>query len=179
MYSKMYRGEHRGVHRREKEGEERPEETLMEFFNIINHNDYNLKFTITHDPNTLTFSDVQVIRNPVGKLTSTLFRKSTARNTVLHSSSFHPMPLKKSIPYGQYLRVRRNCSSDAQKKLKISRNTFQHVATVGHVCAKYIIKPLPNQELNFCSNTRLGITPSQYQPGLSCVFLNNIRQYEI
>lgn len=68
---------------------------------------------MTYDPHSVTFLDVSVSVNAERKLSSTLFRKTTAGNTVLHSDSFHPTPLKISIPYGQYLRLCRNCSNDA------------------------------------------------------------------
>lgn len=45
-------------------------------------------------------------------LCSSLYRKVTAGNTILHASSFHPKPLVNSIPHSQYLQVRRNCSDD-------------------------------------------------------------------
>lgn len=86
---------------------------LMEFFDIINTNVHNLKFTMSHDCNTITLLDVQIKRDSEGKLHNTLFHKSTVGNTVLHADSFHPVPLKNSIPYGQYLRLCRNCSTDA------------------------------------------------------------------
>ncbi|KAG8583702.1 hypothetical protein GDO81_008509 [Engystomops pustulosus] len=45
-----------------------------------------------------------------GRLTTRIFRKSTATNSLLAWDSWHPMPLKRGIPKGQYLRARRNCS---------------------------------------------------------------------
>ncbi|XP_040206073.1 uncharacterized protein LOC120937139 [Rana temporaria] len=90
-----------------------PEEDLLAFFNALNINDFNLTFTMIHDKNTLTFLDVKLFIDPDRYLRSTLFRKATAGNTILHFDSHHPIPLKSSIPYGQYLRLRRNCSTDS------------------------------------------------------------------
>ncbi|XP_069599281.1 uncharacterized protein [Ranitomeya imitator] len=45
-------------------------------------------------------------------IVSSLFRKTTATNSLLHYTSFHPHYLKKGIPKGQFLRLRRNCSTD-------------------------------------------------------------------
>ncbi|XP_073417113.1 general transcription factor IIH subunit 5 isoform X1 [Dendrobates tinctorius] len=44
------------------------------------------------------------------RIDTTLFRKATATNNVLHFDSFHPAHLCKGIPKGQFLRLRRNCS---------------------------------------------------------------------
>ncbi|CAJ0927374.1 unnamed protein product [Ranitomeya imitator] len=45
------------------------------------------------------------------RVSSCLYRKSTATNNLLHYSSFHPVHLKNGIPKGQFLRLHRNCSS--------------------------------------------------------------------
>ncbi|XP_077123364.1 uncharacterized protein LOC143777159 [Ranitomeya variabilis] len=45
-------------------------------------------------------------------ITCSLFRKTTATNSLLHFNSFHPGHLKNGIPRGQFLRLRRNCSSN-------------------------------------------------------------------
>ncbi|XP_077155597.1 uncharacterized protein LOC143818042 [Ranitomeya variabilis] len=44
------------------------------------------------------------------RIYTTLFRKGTATNNLLHYSSFHPGHLRNSIPKSQFLRLRRNCS---------------------------------------------------------------------
>lgn len=79
----------------------------------MNVNDHGLKFTMSHSHESVTFLDVLVKTTPENKLTTTLFCKSTAGNTVLDATSFHTTSLKNSIPYRQYLRLRRNCSTDA------------------------------------------------------------------
>lgn len=47
-----------------------------------------------------------------------MFRKPSAGNTLLHASSFHPLPLVQSSPHSQYLKVRRNCSSEDEFKVE-------------------------------------------------------------
>lgn len=46
-----------------------------------------------------------------GIITNTLFRKPTAGNSILRADSAHPNALKRSIPFAQYLRIRRICRS--------------------------------------------------------------------
>lgn len=54
--------------------------------------------------------EVRVTEN--GKLQSDLFTKPSAGNSILHYGSSHPASLVKSIPIGQYLQLKRICSSE-------------------------------------------------------------------
>lgn len=46
-------------------------------------------------------------------LHSRLYRKETACNAILHAHSSHPTHQIDSIPYGEFVRVRRNCSEES------------------------------------------------------------------
>ncbi|XP_040196442.1 uncharacterized protein LOC120929219 [Rana temporaria] len=87
-----------------------PESGLKELLRLMNINKFNLFFTMSHNQSEINFLDISIRKNPDGKINSTLFRKETAGNTILHAGSFHPEPLKRSIPFSQFLRIRRNCS---------------------------------------------------------------------
>lgn len=89
-----------------------PDDLLHKFIDFININEFNLSFTMSHSTTEITFLDVLVKKQPDGSLSSQLFRKPTAGNSLLHATSFHPKPLLASITYSQYLRVRWNCSDD-------------------------------------------------------------------
>lgn len=67
---------------------------------------------MSYSDTMITFLDVEILKNVHGGLSSGLFRKSTAGNTILYASSAHPDPLVQSIPYSQYQRLRRNFSTD-------------------------------------------------------------------
>lgn len=82
----------------------------------------NLMFTMMYHHKESTFLYVTVTCDANDMLKSCLYRKSTAGNSLLHASSFHPKPLLRSIPYSQYLRIRRNCSDETsfqQKELEL------------------------------------------------------------
>lgn len=58
------------------------------------------------------FLDIQISKEKETLVTD-LYRKPTDRKTLLRSDSFHPIPLKKSLPISQFNRVRLICSTDA------------------------------------------------------------------
>lgn len=71
---------------------------------------------MTSNINRIEFLDVSIHKDDTGMITSSLYRKPTAGNGILHASSFHPKNLIRSIPFGQYLRVRWNCSDESTFK---------------------------------------------------------------
>lgn len=85
---------------------------LNTFMSAINKNNFNLNFTMSFSKVMITFLDVKISKDMDGTLSSGLFRKPTAGNIILHASSAHPQPLIQQIPYSQYLRLRRNCSTE-------------------------------------------------------------------
>ncbi|XP_040196440.1 uncharacterized protein LOC120929221 [Rana temporaria] len=85
---------------------------LAKFMEYLSINNYNLKFTIQSDTKSIPFLDLKISVNDDGTLSTNLYRKETAGNTILHYSSSHPRSLVRSIPYSQYLRLRRNCAKE-------------------------------------------------------------------
>ncbi|XP_056414465.1 uncharacterized protein LOC130356667 [Hyla sarda] len=85
---------------------------FKDFITTLNHNSIGLFFTSDIQLTQLPFLDVLISKNGQGQLDTTLYRKPTAGNNLLRWQSFHPFPLRKGIPKGQFLRVRRNCSSE-------------------------------------------------------------------
>ena len=80
-----------------------------EYFQSLNTNDYGLTFTYESSNKEVVFLDTKIyISNNC--IQTTLHRKSTATNAVLYDKSHHPKHVVMSIPYGKFLRVRRNCS---------------------------------------------------------------------
>ncbi|XP_069815763.1 uncharacterized protein [Dendropsophus ebraccatus] len=79
---------------------------------------------------TVDFLDLRL--DVVGNTIQTsLFRKSTATNSLLHYGSFHPRHLRNGIPTGQFLRIRRNCT-DLQTFELEARNLTERLRTRGY-----------------------------------------------
>lgn len=89
------------------EGEET---TLQEFIMWLNLSDTNLKFTANLSTTRVEFLDIVVFSGDRSLLVS-FYRKPTAKNTILCHDSYHPNSQKDSIPFGEFLRIRRNCSN--------------------------------------------------------------------
>uniref|UniRef100_A0A1B8XZB9 Helix-turn-helix domain-containing protein n=1 Tax=Xenopus tropicalis TaxID=8364 RepID=A0A1B8XZB9_XENTR len=92
----------------------------------FNKNDFGLFFTSDFGSKCLPFLDLSLAVTSQGLISTTIYRKPTSTNSLLHFSSFHPIPLKRGIPVGQYLRLRRNCSDLDDFKIKAIdlRNRF-------------------------------------------------------
>lgn len=74
-------------------------------------NNMNMRFTTNFGGTTLEFFDVHV-SVVEGTLVTTGYRKPTATNTILHHDSYHPQSVKLSVPYGQFVRLRRINNTD-------------------------------------------------------------------
>lgn len=81
----------------------------MDFITWINSCDRNLKFTHTMDSESIVFLDITITKEN-NRLETKTCQKPTSKNNLLRFESFHPRPLRENLPYGQYLRLRRNCS---------------------------------------------------------------------
>ena len=88
------------------------EQELLEFHAYVNSVNENLKLTLEYDRQAINFLDLRISKDDQGYLHTSIFRKPTDRNTILHADSFHPPWLIKNIPYGQIQRLRRICDSD-------------------------------------------------------------------
>lgn len=60
---------------------------LKLFMVTISNNEYNIKFTMTCNLRRVRFVDLEISVNEDGTLGSSLFRKSSAGNTLLHATS--------------------------------------------------------------------------------------------
>lgn len=117
-----------------------PRSLFDEFFERLNDNTFNLCFTMQVDSSKLSFLDVEVRVDESGRLAYIIFRKPTAGNTLLISNSAYPSPLKCSILFGQFLRLRRICSNqtDFHTQADLLRDRL-HLCTQNPCSKKLII----------------------------------------
>lgn len=72
------------------------------------HEDF--KFSLHHESSKITFLVVEVVVINE-QLRTTLYSNPTDRHKALHCSSHHPRSLHDNLPFGQFLRIRHNCSN--------------------------------------------------------------------
>ncbi|XP_056408621.1 uncharacterized protein LOC130313384 isoform X2 [Hyla sarda] len=85
---------------------------LKDFMTILNTNNINVKLTYKTSRECIEFLDILIKCNTHGSLSTDVYRKPTATNLLLHAASSHTPSTIKAIPTGQFLRIRRICSSD-------------------------------------------------------------------
>lgn len=87
------------------------EQKLKEFMDFANSINDKIKVELRYNSNQIEFLDTLVkIKN--GKLTTDLYTKPTDKHIYVHSKSCHPKNVKKAIPYGLALRLRRICENE-------------------------------------------------------------------
>lgn len=86
------------------------EPTLLAFTDWLNSLHPRIKFTCTKSSTSVDFLDTKVFFDNDHKLSTDLFIKPTSSLSYLHRTSHHPCHIFTSLPFGEFLRVRRNCS---------------------------------------------------------------------
>lgn len=90
-----------------------PKENLVRFIDHLSNFHPSLQFTHTISSSSVSFLDILISIQPdsVYLATSVFYKETDSHSYLLYSSS-HPTPTKNSIPYSQFLRLKRLCSSD-------------------------------------------------------------------
>ena len=86
------------------------EDKLSEFLTHLNTCHNTIKFTSEQSTSSVNFLDTTVKIGQDRKLYTTLYTKPTDSHNYLLYDSAHPMHTKRSLPYSQFLRLRRICS---------------------------------------------------------------------
>ncbi|XP_075440692.1 uncharacterized protein LOC142485864 [Ascaphus truei] len=87
------------------------QELLEHKLQAFNNNDMDLKFTYNVNKNTIVFLDLELEAHLNGEIITKTHFKTVATNSYLHNNSNHYKRWLANIPRGQFLRIRRNCSS--------------------------------------------------------------------
>ena len=90
----------------------------MSFHHYLNGVNSNIKLSIEYSQERIQFLDLELSKTADGDLHTSIYRKETHKNTLLHANSFHPSGLKNNIPYGQFQRLRRICDVDDDYNVK-------------------------------------------------------------
>ena len=95
-------------------------EDLNTFIEYINSQETNIKFSTEISDKSVSFLDMQVSIQD-NHITTDLYTKPTDAHDYLLYSSAHPQKCKDSIPYSQFLRIKRICSNP----IDFDRNVLQ------------------------------------------------------
>ena len=85
------------------------EEELVSFVDYCNSFHETIKFMVEFSMKSITFLDVTIYQEE-SRIKLTLFVKPIDSHSYLDFSPCHPQTIKSSIPYLQFLRIRRNCT---------------------------------------------------------------------
>lgn len=91
---------------------------LEEFKLFLNTRHSSIKFTFESSESTVHFLDLDIYKVNQ-KLLTRVYTKPTDKKQFLHFLSHHPRHVKRSIPYSQMVRFRRNCSDDHELRLQL------------------------------------------------------------
>ena len=87
-------------------------EELTQFITAVNSFHPALKYTWEISDTFLAFLDIKISIEGNGLCTSVYYKPTDSHSYLLYSSS-HPSHVKNSIPFSQFLRLRRLCSDDS------------------------------------------------------------------
>ena len=104
---------------------------LTEFVTYLNTRMPSIKFEAETSKSFVSFLDVKVIIGPEGHIKTTLYTKPTDSHNYIHYQSCHPRACKNGIPFGQFLRLRRICSDEADF-IAESRTMAYHFHKAGY-----------------------------------------------
>ena len=95
------------------------EQELVDFINFASNFHPSIKFTYEVSSSSLPFLDILISLVPgEDKLSTSVYYKPTDSHAYLNYTSSHPPSTKDGIPFSQFLRLRRLCSSDADFELR-------------------------------------------------------------
>ena len=100
---------------------------LLEWIKYLNKSHKTIKFTVEYSTSEINFLDTKVKLDKGNKMYTDLYVKPTDTNSYLKYDSAHPPKCKESLPYSQFLRIKRICKrdDDYQKHLRDKTKEFK------------------------------------------------------
>ncbi|XP_073508111.1 uncharacterized protein [Phyllobates terribilis] len=86
-------------------------DVLRQFMTSLNMNEFNIKLTYKCSREKIEFLDILIEVDEKLQIQTDVYRKETAVNSLLHAGSGHQYSTVKAIPVGQFLRIKRICST--------------------------------------------------------------------
>lgn len=102
-------------------------ETIQPFVDWLNNVNSSIRFTYENNKTSVNFLDTTVYVTPQQTLATKPLIKSTDMNSYLHFSSFHLRHLHVNIPFGQFLRLKRNSTSSGDFLIHSKRMSQQFI----------------------------------------------------
>ncbi|XP_073429861.1 uncharacterized protein [Dendrobates tinctorius] len=93
--------------------------SLSKFYDTINNARHELKFTMSHNLESISFLDTRVKKDAQGTLSSDLYTKPTDCNNLLLYDSCHPRSTRNSLPRSQFKRITRIVSDPSTRDLRL------------------------------------------------------------
>ena len=103
-------------------------EELTQFIVAVNSFHPALKYTWEISDTSLAFLDIKISIEGNGLCTSVYYKPTDSHSYLLYSSS-HPSHVKNSIPFSQFLRLRRLCSDDSDFSEKSEAMCRENIGT--------------------------------------------------
>jgi hypothetical protein len=96
------------------------EVSLHNMFNRAAEFHPTIKFEFEYSRKSVNFLDLQIYVDKRGQIQTTVYRKPTTKNMVLHYGSDHSLQLKRNVVYGEFLRYKRNISTEHELRKEFS-----------------------------------------------------------
>ena len=94
---------------------------MEHFVQYLNSLHDTIKFTHEYSTTEINFLDTTVKLGKDRRLVTTLYNKPTDTHLYLHHSSAHPTNVTSKGPFGQFFRIRRICSLEADYELNANK----------------------------------------------------------
>ncbi len=107
------------------------EEKLKQFIKYVNDAHHSIKFTAEYSIGEVNFLDTKVIVDrTLNKVFTDLYTKNINTNNFLHYTSSHPHHCKKGEPFGEFLRLKRNCHRITDFEIHASQRLADYIRRV-------------------------------------------------